>query len=307
MYFTDISDVIDALGEVLWLQYIVLQCRINRITSWMSLNCSEIQKCLEELGFKQCWNLFFGPPPFAKEVIPIVKWPLRSTIELCLDFSIISSKIVLLHHLPEERTDHVAVIWSWLLTLTQSWRNLSGLMSIQFRSRTGIEMEDSVTVSFWLWLCLRNRFPCNSVLNVFKRNGSWRSVTYLSLPFTIRTPRNCSVSKQRFNHDFDTVNVFWWRQTFASKTGPIFAFPRIHPSSSSSVMKNRPFYNNLQTGVVAQFGQFLVFRKLFEFFVHSLAAGSLQPLNLRIILCTNLPLQSCEESIQWFLHCRWSE
>ena len=33
MYFTYISDVIDVVGEVLWPQYIVLQCRINEITS----------------------------------------------------------------------------------------------------------------------------------------------------------------------------------------------------------------------------------------------------------------------------------
>ena len=30
MYFTFISDVIDVLGEVLWQQNIVLQCRIQR-------------------------------------------------------------------------------------------------------------------------------------------------------------------------------------------------------------------------------------------------------------------------------------
>ena len=44
MHFTYFSDVVDVLGRVLRQQYIVLQCRINEITSWKSLNCSEIQE-----------------------------------------------------------------------------------------------------------------------------------------------------------------------------------------------------------------------------------------------------------------------
>ena len=37
-----VPKVIDVLDEVVWQQYVVLQCRINKGASWMTLNCSNV-------------------------------------------------------------------------------------------------------------------------------------------------------------------------------------------------------------------------------------------------------------------------
>ena len=59
-------------------------------------------------------------------------------------------------------------------------------MSIHFsstmRKRTGRQCHSKL----WLWLCFCNKFPCNSVLNMFKEMVCDVSVTYLFIPFTIR-------------------------------------------------------------------------------------------------------------------------
>ena len=86
MYFTYISDVTDVLGEVLMQQYIVLQCRINEVTSWMSLNCSEMQEVLGRVRVQVTLKPFLRSSSLCQTSYPIVKWPLRSTIELCLEF-----------------------------------------------------------------------------------------------------------------------------------------------------------------------------------------------------------------------------
>ena len=56
-----------------------------------------------------------------------------------------------------------------------------------------------------------NKFPCNSVLNVFKGNG-FRRFGYIFVSSVHNSnPRSCSVSKQRFDEDFNTA-------TFLMKT-----------------------------------------------------------------------------------------
>ena len=47
-------------------------------------------------------------------------------------------------------------------------------MSIHFLSRRGIEMGDSGTAGFGRGFCFCDKFPCNSVLDIFKRNGFCR-------------------------------------------------------------------------------------------------------------------------------------
>ena len=86
MYFTYTSDVID----VLWQQYIVLQCRINDITSSMSLNYFKIQEVLGRVRVQAILKPFLWSSPLCQTSYPIVNCPLRSTIKLCLEFSIIS-------------------------------------------------------------------------------------------------------------------------------------------------------------------------------------------------------------------------
>ena len=38
-----VPNVIDVLDEVVWQQYVVLQCRINKCASRMTLNCSNVK------------------------------------------------------------------------------------------------------------------------------------------------------------------------------------------------------------------------------------------------------------------------
>ena len=94
------------------------------------------------------------------------------------------------------------------------------------------------------------------------------------------------------NRDSIMISTPWrpsWHQTFTSRTGPIFVFPRstlprgMFPHfeirctldmmffislglSSSSVMKNCPLLNILrETSIGEEFGQFLLFRNFCEF------------------------------------------
>ena len=62
MCFAHISDVTDVLGGVFRQQCTVLQCRINEITSWMSLNCSEIQEVLGGVRVHAILKPFLSSP-----------------------------------------------------------------------------------------------------------------------------------------------------------------------------------------------------------------------------------------------------
>ena len=180
------------------------------------------RKCLEELGFKQYWNIFFGLPPFARKDI-------QSLIGLCevpSNFSLNSSMMSSNRTAPSSSR---RIAWSCRSNLImdfdtakQSWQNLSGLMSIHVLSRRGIEMGDSVTASFSRGFAFCNKFPCNSVLNAFKRYGFWRFGYVFINSIHNSNPRNWSVSKQRFDQDFNTVTLHVQKK-------PIFVFPIIHP------------------------------------------------------------------------------
>ena len=181
------SDVIDVLGEVLWYQYIGLQCRSTRgpsECSWMAL---KNRKCLEELGVQAILKPFLGSFSLCQTSYPIVNWPLRSTIELCLAFSIRSSN----RTAPSSSRGIDGSCRSNLImasdTVRQSWRIQSGLKSIQFLSRTGIEMGDSVTVGIGRGFAFATGFPVTLCSELSREMVSDVSVTYLSIPFSIRT------------------------------------------------------------------------------------------------------------------------
>ena len=92
-------------------------------------------------------------------------------------------------------------------TVKHSWQSLSALLSIHLLSRPRIENGRQCHSRLWSWLSIRKN-PCIYVHNIFKGNGFltlWLGISYF--PFTIRTQETV-LSKRRFDHDFDTVNVF---------------------------------------------------------------------------------------------------
>ena len=112
---------------------------------WIRL---KYRKCLEELGFTQYWNLFFGPPPFARKVI-------QASIGLCevpsnftFNFSARSSNFTA----PSSSRWTVSSCRNNLImnfdTSKQPWLNFPGSTSIHFRSRKRIHTGDNVKVGF---------------------------------------------------------------------------------------------------------------------------------------------------------------
>ena len=169
-----------------------------------------------------------------------------------LDSSIISLNRTAPLYLLEKLMDYVAVIWSWLDVYPFSFTN---------RNRNGRKWHSRL----WLWLCLRNKFHCNSVLIIFKGNGFWRFAYVFVNSVHNSNPRYCSVSKQRFDHDFDIVTSLMKTDFHIQGPGRLSCFREstlslgmlLHfecdvysrhrffissgPSSSSGVMKNCPF------------------------------------------------------------------
>ena len=74
----------DVLGDVIRQQYIVLQCKINESTSWMSLDCSEIQEKFGRIRVQSILNPFLRSSSLRQESYPSFNCPLRSTIKLWL-------------------------------------------------------------------------------------------------------------------------------------------------------------------------------------------------------------------------------
>ena len=197
------------------------------------------RNCLEEFGFKQYWNLFFGPPPFCRQAIQTLTGHCEVPSNFALNFSIISSN----RPAPSSSRGIDGSCRSNLImtfdTIQQSLRNLSGLISIQFLSRTGIEMGDCVTVGFGRGFAFATGFPATLCSTFSREMVSDVSVTYLSIPFTFRT------------HDFDTVTFLMKadlhiqdRADFPASRGNVNSRHRFFISSgpsSSSVMKNCPF------------------------------------------------------------------
>ena len=192
MYFTYIPDVVDVLGEDIWQQYIVLLCRTKEITSWCPWIALKYRKCLEELGFKQYWNLFFGPPPFAKKVI-------QAWIDHCevpSNFALNPSTRSSNRTAPSSSWGIVESCRSNLIrdfdTVKQSWQNLSGLISIQFLARKGIDMGDSVTASFSCWAQSYRETCCEK-----RFQEKWFLTILQQIPFLLRrgvaTLYNCCV------------------------------------------------------------------------------------------------------------------
>ena len=170
-----------------------MQCGVNESTSWIVLDCYEIQEILEALWFKQHWDLFFSPLFFAWKLI-------QASIDQCeipfaLNFSAKSSNLTALSNsrwtVSTWRNSLIIKCATSKTTLTEfSWFNVYPF-SFTMRNRHKRQRESKLCS----WFTLRDKFPCTSVLNVCNKNFFWR-FSYVFVDFVLdANPRNCSVSK----------------------------------------------------------------------------------------------------------------
>ena len=311
------------LTFLMWLMYSMqssgdstLSCnagstRVSPECPWVAL---KYRQYLEEWGFRQCWNFFFGPPPFARKVIQ------ASTIELCVEFfDNVINRTAPSSSPGFDRSCRSNLIMAF--DTTTIFTDFSGL-------RMGIETGNNVTADFSCGLALATGFPVTLCSTLSREMVSKVSVAYCS------NPRIVSVSKQRFDHDFSTATPLMkadlhiqHRADFRVSENPHFqsecfftSRQRVLSTSilqfTGSFMKcNLSFFNNLQTGsrVWTIFWSWRCCSNLCSWscgrFLYnsalvwarssagssidsksSFAAGFLATLNLWIILCTNLLL-----------------
>ena len=187
----------------------------------MSLNCSEVQ---EFIGRKKDSSnietfsslLLLLPGNLPKHQLSIAKC--QRTLPWILQQS---RQIVLLHRLLEEFSYHVAVLWSWILTLQkQHWLNVAGHFKITtiewlwfnvypFPFTKWNVIGRQILNRFRSWLSHCNRSPCAcEQLNVLNENFFWRSCDVFVDPIHNTNPWNCLVFIQGFTHDINTITSF---------------------------------------------------------------------------------------------------
>ena len=110
----------------------VRSTRVPPECPWMAGN---YKKCLEELGFKQCWDLFFGPPPFARILVQASIDQCEIPANLDLNISVKSSNLTAPPSsrwtVPSCRNNLII----YFHPSEQPWLNFPGSTSIHFRSR----------------------------------------------------------------------------------------------------------------------------------------------------------------------------
>ena len=151
------------------------------------------------------------------------------------------------------------------------------MISIQFLSLRGIEMGDSVTAGFSCRLAFASGFPVTLCSTPSSNMVSDVSVTYLLIPFTIRTHEAVPVSKQRLDQNFNTVTLMMKTDLHIQDRAD-FRISDFSPPCSGCFFTSRQctlstsilhfiwsfffikydeelsLFNNLQTSVAAQFG-----------------------------------------------------
>ena len=138
VHFESVPDVVDALGKVIRQQYIVLQWWINKITSWTFLNCLEVQEFIGRIRFQAILKYsLLSPLLFAKNFTKASTVHCKVPTNFTLNLSIRSSNLTA----PSFSRGIAASCRSDVImafdTVKQSWRNLSGLMSVQILSLMG--------------------------------------------------------------------------------------------------------------------------------------------------------------------------
>ena len=173
---------------------------------WIAL---KHRNCLQELRFKQQRNLFSGPPPFARKIIQASTDHCEVPSDLALNFSARTS--ILAAPSSSRGTDSSC---RYNLTINfdtskQPWLYAPGLTSIHFRSRRGMETRDNVKASFGRGLTFATSFPVPLFSTLVTGISSDVSVTYLLIPFTMRTQETVlSPKKKRIRSQHQHSNVF---------------------------------------------------------------------------------------------------
>ena len=90
-------------------------------------------------------------------------------------------------------------------TSKQSWLNFAGSMSVHFRSRQGWDTRDNFKVGVGRNLTFTTSFLVPLFSTLATRLSCDFSVTYLLIPFTIRTQETVVSSKWWFDHDLHTL------------------------------------------------------------------------------------------------------
>ena len=187
VHFISVPDVVDVLGKVIRQQYIVLQCRINDTTSWTSLKSlgsTRICRTNKDSSIIEICSSLLSllPGKFPNHQLSIAKcqqtlpWILQSV-----------RQVVLLHRLFEECSYHVAVLWSWTLTLQNN--------------------DDRIVVDQCLSISFHEQEPpcAYKQFNVLNGNFFWRVCDVFIDPIHNTNPWNCSVFKQWFDHDINAT------------------------------------------------------------------------------------------------------
>ena len=164
---------------------------------WIVLKC---KNSLEEWVFKQYRNLFFCPPPFARQVIQSLHGHCEEPSSFASNTFIRSSN----RTAPSSSRGSDASCRSNLImtfdTAKQLWSKGCVSMTIHFLLRIGIETRDNVTGGFSCGMAFATGFPYTSLCSkatgfpvtsscskISRATVSDVSVTYLLIPFTIRT------------------------------------------------------------------------------------------------------------------------
>ena len=156
------------------------------------------KKCSDELGFKQYWNIFFCPPPFAKKLIHarIDQCEVPSNYDLNIDAT--SSNLTA----PSSSWWTDSSCCSNLIinfdTPKQPWLNIPGPISIHLRSFYGIGTQDNVKVGVGRGLVFEQVALYSSLQDLPQE-----SLLTFQLPFTIRSQEQ--VLSRNFDLELHTV------------------------------------------------------------------------------------------------------
>ena len=133
-------------------------------------------------------NIFFLPPPFAREFTQALTVHCKVLTNFSFNFSIRSSNLTApscSRRIEESCRSDLVMNFD---TAKQMWSNDCGSMSIHILLRIGTQVVDKFTTRFNLVLAFATGFPVLVNSWTFSMGiSSAVSVTYLLIPFTMRT------------------------------------------------------------------------------------------------------------------------
>ena len=163
----------------------MLSCHVG--STRLPLECPWIalkyKKCMEDLGLKHYWNLFFGPPPFRQESSPSINCPFRRTI----NFTAPSSRGI-------AKSCRSKLIMEFDTAKQPCWMVLN-------RNSNKRQCHSKL----WSLLSLHCRFPCTDKFNAFNKNF-WRFCDVFVDTVHDTNPRAANLTHHQSERgDFPTV------------------------------------------------------------------------------------------------------